>query len=142
MDASEAPEQGATTHDGASRTDHPGQLMQITRAIVTIYKEQFGRGPEHAHSHYAGANTIICVLEGTLTPVERTLAKIGQTQELQNLRQLFQSAAEQAFRAAVEQITGRQVVSFMSGNDVRNDMASEIFVLATERPPEPQPRRE
>jgi uncharacterized protein YbcI len=114
-----------------ARAGHaPGQLTQITRAIVTIYKEQFGRGPEHAHTHYAGGNTIICVLAGTLTPVEQTLARIGNHQELQSIRQLFQAAAEGDFRAAVEMITRRQVVSFMSGNDVRNDLASEIFVLA------------
>ena len=107
-----------------------GELTQITRAIVAIYKEQFGRGPRHAHTHYAGSNTIICVLEGTLTPVEQSLVRMGQIRELQNLRQLFQSAAEQTFRAAVEQITERPTISFMSGNDVANDLASEIFVFA------------
>jgi uncharacterized protein YbcI len=110
-----------------------GQLTQITRAMVTIYKDHFGRGPVHARTHYAGGNVVICVLEGTLTPVERSLANLGEQHRLQDLRQLFQSATEPTFRAVVEEITGRRVVSFMSGNDVRNDVASEIFVLEPTR---------
>jgi uncharacterized protein YbcI len=98
--------------------------------MVGIYKDQFGRGPQNAHSHYAGPNTIICILEGTLTPVEQSLARIGSHQELQNIRQLFQAAAEDQFRAAVEEITDRRVIAFLSGNDVRNDAACEVFVLA------------
>ena len=70
------PTTGPTRPDDRHPAEHsPGELSQITRAIVTIYKEQFGRGPELAHSHYAGANTIICVLEGTLTPIEQTLGR-------------------------------------------------------------------
>jgi uncharacterized protein YbcI len=107
----------------------PGELTQITRALVTIYKDHFGRGPNHAHSHYAGADTIICILEGTLTPVENSLVVMGEQQSLQNLRQLFQAASEEAFCSAVEAITGRKVASFMSGNDIKHDVSSEIFVF-------------
>ena len=105
------------------------QLTQITRSIVRIYKDHFGRGPRHAHSHYAGSDIIICVLEGTLTPVEQTLVRLGEVKEMQNLRQLFQAATEETFRSTVEEIIGRKVVSFMSANDVQSDVASEIFVF-------------
>jgi uncharacterized protein YbcI len=107
-----------------------GELTQITRAMVSIYKHQFGRGPNFAHSYYAGSNAIVCLLEGTLTPVEKSLAAMGEIQQLQNLRQLFQAAAEDEFRAAVEEITGRDVVSFLSANDIKSDIASEMFVFA------------
>jgi uncharacterized protein YbcI len=110
-----------------------GQLREITRAMISIYKEQFGRGPRNAHSHYAGPNIIICVLEGTHTPVENTLVRIGEEQRLQDIRQLFQSTTEQTFRSIVEEITGRKTIGFMSGNDVTNDMASEIFVFEPAR---------
>lgn len=33
-------------------------------------------------------------------------------------------------RPSVEAITGRETTGFMSGNDARNDLASEIFVFA------------
>lgn len=94
-----------------------------------VYKAQFGRGPVTAHTHFAGPDVVVCILEGTLTPIERALVDLGQERQLQDIRQLFQSAAEQQFRDIIEEITGRAVVSFMSGNDVRNDVASEIFSL-------------
>ena len=95
--------------ENGSRNGELGQLTQITRAMVAIYKEQFGRGPRHAHSHYAGANAIVCFLEGTLTPLERKLADEGEHQRLRDIRIWFQYTAEDAFCAAVEAATGRQV---------------------------------
>ncbi len=98
--------------------------------MVALYKEQFGRGPTHARSHFAGPDAIICLLEETLTPVERTLVRIGEHQRLRDIRMLFQYTAEDAFRGVVEEITGRRVVAFTSGFDATADVASEVFVLA------------
>src|ERR1700710_1278822 len=84
---------------GNGREERVGQLAQITRAMVALYKEQFGRGPTHARSHYAGHDAIICLLEETLTPVERSLVRIGEEQRLRDIRALFQHTAEKAFRS-------------------------------------------
>jgi uncharacterized protein YbcI len=113
----------------AARERVSSQLVEISRAMVRIYKEQFGRGPNRVRSHYAGPDTIVSLLEETLTPVERTLTTLGHDQRLRDLRMLFQYAAEDEFRSAVEQITGRTVIAFVSGIDVQTDTASELFVL-------------
>jgi uncharacterized protein YbcI len=105
------------------------QLARVSRAMVRIYKEQFGRGPERVRSHWAGPDSIICFLENTLTPVERTLATMNEGQRLRDMRMLFQYAAENEFRTAIEEITGRRVTAFVSGIDTRADIASEVFVL-------------
>jgi uncharacterized protein YbcI len=105
------------------------QLVQVNGAMVRIYKEQFGRGPERVRSHYAGPDAIVCFLEHTLTPVERTLTTIGEQHRLRDMRMLFQYAAEDEFRGAIEQITGRKVTAFVSGIDVVADVASELFTL-------------
>ena len=114
------------------RTDgsQPSPLTRITRAMVAIYKDQFGRGPNYAHSHYASADSIVCFLEGSLTPIERTLAELGEDRRLRDIRLLFQHAAEDSFRSAVEAITGRRVIAFVSGLDTRADISTEVFVLA------------
>jgi uncharacterized protein YbcI len=118
----------ATTTSDA--TPHAiGELSQITRAMVSIYKDQYGRGPRNAHSHYCGADAITCILEGTLTVPERTLATLGEHQNLRATRSLFQYAGEDAFRTAVEAITGRRVIAFNSGIDTKADIASELFIL-------------
>jgi uncharacterized protein YbcI len=122
---------------GTQRDERPGQLTQVTRAVVAIYKEQFGRGPTHARSHYAGPDIIVCALEDTLTPIERTLVSIGEHQRLRDIRMLFQHTAEDEFRSAVEEITGRKVVAFSSGFDTNADVATEVFLferVTSERP--------
>ena len=120
----------------AQRDERPGQLTQVTRAMVAIYKDQFGRGPTHARSHYAGPDMIVCALEDTLTPIERTLVALGEHQRLRDIRALFQHTAEDTFRSAVEEITGRKVIAFSSGFDTKADVATEVFLferLTTER---------
>jgi uncharacterized protein YbcI len=104
-------------------------LVQISRAMVAVYKEQFGRGPDRARSYYAGPDAIVCFLEGTLTPVERTLGTINEHQRLREMRMLFQHTAEDTFRTAVEGITGRDVIAFSSGIDTKADVATEVFVF-------------
>jgi uncharacterized protein YbcI len=98
--------------------------------MVAIYKEQFGRGPKRAHTHYSGPDGITCFLEESLTPVEHRLAMIGEHQRLRDIRMLFQYTAEDSFREAIEEITGRKVIAFMSSIDTKSDVASEVFLLA------------
>jgi uncharacterized protein YbcI len=105
------------------------QLDQISAAMMGVYTEQFGRTPARAHSHYIDGNSIACFLRGTLTRAERRLSTADEHQRLRDMRMLFQYSAEDEFRDAIEQITGRVVVSFISGIDTRTDIASEIFLL-------------
>src|SRR3954453_16761246 len=84
-------------------------LRDISRAMVRLYKEQFGRGPEHVSTHYSGPDTIVSILGNSLTPVERTMRDIGEQQRLRDIRLMFQHATEPQFRAAVEEVTGRRV---------------------------------
>ena len=51
-----------------------GALLQnISNALVALHKEQFGRGPTKAQSNFAGADTLVCILEDALLPAERTM---------------------------------------------------------------------
>lgn len=122
---------GAAAEDGdiAAGDDRGRELALLTKAMVRLYKEQFGRGPERSRSYFAGRDTLICVLADTLTPVERSMREMGEHQRLRDIRMMFQYATETRFRAAVEEITGRQVLSFMSAVDVERDLACEIFVF-------------
>jgi uncharacterized protein YbcI len=103
--------------------------LQISNEMVRLYKELFGRGPTKARTHFAGRDAILCTLEDTLTPAERTMAEMGEHQRLRDVRLFFQYAREEDFRSAVESITGRKVRGFVSGMDTRADIASELFYL-------------
>jgi uncharacterized protein YbcI len=119
----------AATSAARHEDEVESQLRDISRAMVRLYKEQFGRGPESVWTRYSGPDCIISILGNSLTPVERSLREMGEEQRLRDIRTMFQHATEQAFRAAIEEITGRRVIGFMSGIDVHNDLSSEVFTL-------------
>jgi len=101
----------------------------ITEDIVRLYKELFGRGPTRARTELAGPDTIICSLWDTLTPAERGLLEVGHDDRARETRILFQYSRTDVFVGIVEQRTGRKVLGFVSGIDVRADIASEVFYL-------------
>jgi len=102
---------------------------EISREMVRLYKELFGRGPTRARTEFAGPDIVICSLENTFTPAERSLAEMGEHQRLRDTRMYFQSATSSKFREIVERLTGRKVRAFISGLDASVDVCSEIFYL-------------
>jgi uncharacterized protein YbcI len=107
--------------------------MEISNAMVRLYKQQFGRGPTIARTFWCGSDVITCVLEDTLTPAERNLVKMGEHQRLRETRMFFQYATVREFCEPIEQITGRTVRSFHSSIDTKVDgMSIETFVLYPE----------
>jgi uncharacterized protein YbcI len=103
--------------------------LELSSEMVRLYKELFGRGPGRALTHFAGPDTIVCRLERTFTPAERSLVALGEHQRLRETRMFFQHASERDFRDAVERITGRKVIAFVSGTDTNADVSCEVFFL-------------
>jgi uncharacterized protein YbcI len=104
-------------------------LLEISNEMVRLYKELFGRGPSRARTSYAGPDALLSTLTGSFTPAERSLVELGEHERLRETRLFYQHARERDFRAAVERITGRKVVGFMSAIDTVADLACEVFYL-------------
>ena len=120
LDLSETPEAGT---DGSL-------LLAISNEMVRLYKQQFGRGPTKARSSWAGPDVITVVLEDTLTPAERNLAKLGEHERLRETRMFFQYASVTEFCEPIERLTGRKVRAFVSGTDAAVDgLSVETFIL-------------
>jgi uncharacterized protein YbcI len=116
--------------------EHRGLLMvEISNAMVHLYKELFGRGPTKVRTNYAGPDLLVTTLENSLTRIERTMADAGEHERLRDLRMHFQYLGEEDFVGSVERITGRTVRAFVSGMDTRKDVASELFYLEPEGRP-------
>jgi uncharacterized protein YbcI len=108
-------------------------LQDISSAMITVYKDQFGRGPTQARTHWCGNDVITVVLEDTLTPAERNLVKMSEHQRLRDLRLFFQYASVAEVCEPVEHLTGRKVRAFISGMDTYADgLSVETFVLHPE----------
>jgi uncharacterized protein YbcI len=115
--------------DGQVKDRFDSLHAEISRAMVRIYKEQFGRGPTKARTDFAGPDVLLCTLEDSLTPAERSLAALGEHQRLRDTRLFFQHATEDEFRGVVERILGRKVRGFISGIDTMKDISVELFYL-------------
>jgi uncharacterized protein YbcI len=127
----------AMSRDGqpGAKDHEPGESasLAISNAMVRIYKEQFGRGPTKARTHWNSPNLITVTLEDTFTPTERNLVKGGEHQRLRDLRMYFQYASVGEFCDPIEQITGRKVHALISGLDTKADgLSVETFVLHDE----------
>jgi uncharacterized protein YbcI len=127
----------ARMHEDPRETASVNTLRDISRAMVRLYKEQFGRGPESVSTHYSGPDIVVSILGNTLSPVERSMREMGKHQSLRDIRVMFQHATEPQFREAVERITGRRVLGFMSGIDVDHDLSCEVFTLEPAPPRSP-----
>jgi len=103
--------------------------LEISHEMVRLYKQLFGRGPGRARTHFAGPDIVVCSLEMTLTPAERTMVEMGEHHRLRETRLFFQHAREDDFRSTVERITGRRVRGFVSGTDTAEDLSCEVFYL-------------
>lgn len=115
--------------DASTRgVDVGGQLAGISRAVVKIHAEQYGRGPDRAKTIWQ-RDVIVCLLEEVYTPAERTLIQAGRFDQVRSLRIAFQDEVEPVLRAAVEAVTGRRVRAYLSQVCAEPEVASEVFVL-------------
>ncbi len=116
--------------ESAETTDSLSSVRaEISREMVRLYKEQFGRGPTKAKTELAGPDVLVCTLEDSFTPAERRLAEMGEHQRLRDTRLYFQHATKDAFIETVEGLLNRKVRAFNSSIDTHNDVAVEVFHL-------------
>jgi uncharacterized protein YbcI len=103
-------------------------LAQISTGLVQLHSRYYGKGPTKAKTH-AVNDTIVSILRGGFTRVERTLVETGELESVYQMRRSFQQAMEDEFRRVVEEATGRKVIAYMSSIHVDPDLAVELFVL-------------
>lgn len=118
----------------SSTTDAPpppagSMTAAISNAAVQIVAEYTGRGPTRARTSFHD-DIVLILMQDTLTKAERSLLKAGQTEFVMETRHRFQNTMRDDLVGAVERLTRRDVIAFMSTNHAEPDMAAEIFVLA------------
>jgi uncharacterized protein YbcI len=123
-----------TTHDDPHGTDSPSErgnsrALDISNAIARLHKQFIGRGPTNARTTIDG-ELVVCLLEGGYTRAEQTLGEDGREDLVAATRAGLQESMRPALIAEIEGILGRKVGSFMSANDLKHNLQTEIFVLA------------
>lgn len=108
-----------------------GQSREISRAIVAIYKEYLGRGPNRAQTTITG-DVVTCLLEESLTKAEMTLVDSERGAAVRGIRREFQDAMREEITAKVSEVTGRDAVCLLSDHCTSPDYAVEVVLLEPE----------
>lgn len=91
-----------------------------------------GRGATRSRA-IVNHDLVVCVLEDSATRAERNLVAAGKAELVRFQRDALQHAMAPQLIAAVEQLTGRTVRTFMSGTDAYGASSVETFVLDPEQ---------
>lgn len=112
-----------------STTPDASPSLAISNQVVKLLSEYTGRGPTKARTHFS-EDLVTVVVEDLLTKGERSLVRGGKSELVLETRRAFQAAMAIDLTTAVESVTNRRVVAFLSANHVAPDVAIESFVLA------------
>jgi uncharacterized protein YbcI len=112
----------------ATTETHGEMLAGISTGLVRLHSRYYGKGPTKAKTYQVN-DTVICILRGGFTTVERTLIDDGKSDAVYTIRRSFQQAMEEQFTEVVEGATERKVIACMSQIHADPDLAVEIFVL-------------
>jgi uncharacterized protein YbcI len=104
--------------------------QRISDEIAAIHRESYGEAVAAIETHILD-DLVVCVLDINLLPHERTLLEHGRSEEsIKTVRKEFQESIGATFSAAVEHMTGRRVIAFLSETHVDPAFSVEFFRLA------------
>ena len=107
-----------------------GLLSAVTDAMVAFHVRYHHREPGTARSLMLGDDLLACVMGGVYTDVEKTMIEIQRETIVQETRNAFQNAMQDKFINAVQDLSGRSVLAFISNHHVGPDVEIELFLLA------------
>ncbi|HEX8855297.1 MAG TPA: DUF2294 domain-containing protein [Thermoleophilaceae bacterium] len=115
--------------EGADESEARARLnAAVARAVTRVFRSHVGRGPTKAEAFFR-RHIVVVVMEDVMTREEHSLAAGGKTETVHEVHNALQGTMKEDLVRAVEELTDRKVVAFMSDSQVRPDFASEVFVL-------------
>ena len=118
---------------GAERADDTtpgpqGLLQRISNLMVGLQKEYFGRGPDRTKS-YMVDDLLFVVMRGGVTRAEQTMLDFGQQDLVRNFRQQFENEMTKRLVGAIEELTGRRVLTYQTQILFDPHIVCQIFVF-------------
>ena len=104
-------------------------LAGVTDAMVALHERYHHRAPVTAKTLLLGDDLLACVMGGVYTDVEKTMIELQRATIVQETRSEFQAAMQDKFISAVERLSGREVLAFISNHHVGPDLEIELFML-------------
>jgi uncharacterized protein YbcI len=104
-------------------------LAMISTSIVGILRDHYGRGPMKAKT-YQLDDIIVVVMRGSgFTPLEQTIMDSGEPDRVIAMREDFQRVMADRYKRTIKELTGRNVVAFLSQAHVEPDITMEVFFM-------------
>jgi uncharacterized protein YbcI len=107
-------------------------LAAVTKAMIAFHERYYHRTPVSAKTLLLGGELLVCVLGGVYNDVEKTMIELQRAPIVHETRSAFQNALQHRFVAAIERLSGRKVLTFMSDHHVGPDIEIELFMLTPE----------
>jgi len=121
-------------HDSGQQPGRPplagGDLLAaISTSIVRILRDHYGRGPMKAKT-YVLDDLIVVVMRGSgFTPLEQTIMDSGRPDRVVAMREEFQMTMQDRYTQTIKELTGRNVIAFLSQAHVEPDITVEMFFV-------------
>ena len=104
-------------------------LVAVNDEMIAMHRRYHHRDPVTARPQLLGDDLLACVMGGVYTDVEKTMIELQRTTIVQENRSAFQVAMQHKFISAVERLSGRDVLAFISNHHVGPDLEIELFML-------------
>lgn len=104
-------------------------LAAVTETMVAFHERYYHRPPATARTSLLDGELLVCVLGGVYTDVEKTMIELQRAGTVRESRSAFQNAIGHRFIDAVERLSGREVLMFVSDHHVGPDIEIELFML-------------
>jgi uncharacterized protein YbcI len=109
-------------------------LTAVTAEMVAMHERYHHRTPASAKSQLLEDDLLAVVMGGVYSDVEKTMIELQRSTLVQETRSAFQEAMQQRFIDAIERLSGREVLAFISNSHVGPDLEIELFVLRSATP--------
>jgi uncharacterized protein YbcI len=104
-------------------------LSAISTSFVGILREHYGRGPMRAKT-YVLDDIIVVVMRGSgFTALEQTIMDSGRPDQVVAMREDFQKVMQDRYKRTIKELTGRNVIAFLSQAHVDPDITVEMFFI-------------
>jgi uncharacterized protein YbcI len=104
-------------------------LSAISNSIVAMLREHYGRGPMKAKTYDLDDIIVVVLRDSGYSPIEKTMIDSGEPQRVVEMREDFQRVMTARYTEAIEELTDRKVVAFLSQAHVEPDLTLEIFFV-------------
>ena len=100
----------------------------VSEAVTRLFLDKFGKGPVHAET-FVNGDVLTTLMRDVFTVAERTMIADGKGDSVLTTRMLWQQATDDMFKDAIADVTGRRVLTVISGFELNTAGATEVFVL-------------